>query len=184
MTISIMGKFVILALLSSVVLVGLNPGCFLFRLGQSKAVQVCHFYKRLLKGGRIASNHDVIPKQHCTSIVWNNPAVTARKSSTWDVSKPCTLNPKNSESVYPEPQMSQKKGDVPNSFMLVAWLRQIVYDKDASRVPVLNRWMMAALKNSAQVCTESKRFLYLSVLFLWPRVRREDCTNGWHNGVC
>ena len=165
------------------VLLGLNPGYFLFTWPHQTRTS-SPFDKRILKGGRVAYNNDVIQKKQLCSIVPASYETTMCCCSEKILHLGCfqTLHPQSQEfmGVYipSSPKMSQQKGDVPNSFILVAWLRQIVYDKNASKVPVLNMWMMAALKNSAQVCTESKRFLYLSVLFLWPRVRREG-KNQW-----
>lgn len=188
MTLSIIGTFVILALLSSEVLVGLNPGCFLLRLGQSKVVQVAIFTRDYWKGDvllpiMMSSQSSIAPASYETDettllLRRENPAPGMFPN-------PIPSIPRILGVYIPKPPNVPKKGTCQ---ILSSWLegkyRQIVYDKRASRVPVLNRWMIAAIKKSAQVCTESTASCTCPFCFCGLVCIGRAETNGWHNGVC
>lgn len=185
MTLSIIGKLVILALLSSMVLLGLNPGYFLY-LATSNPYKLA-IWQENTEGGTCCLQQWCHPKKQLCSIVPASYETTMCCCGEKILHLGCfqTLHPQSQQfmGVYiPKPPNVPTKRDVPNSFILVAWLRQIVYDKNASRVPVLNRWMMAAIK------IQPKSVLSRSASCTCPfcfcglvRIGRAE-TNGWHNG--
>lgn len=152
-------------------------------LGHIKPVQARHLTREYWRGDVLLTTMMSSKKttlQYCTLL-----SLARQTLQPGDVfSNPVPSIPRIYGTLHPEfPQNVPTKRDVPNSFILVAWLRQIVYDKNAVVEYLFwtGEWWQPSKNQPKSVLSLSASctcpFCFCGLVCV-GRAK----TNGWHNG--